>query len=158
MVIDYVGAKELSGPLLIFGRVPGIFNEEMAEIRLPDGEIRQGRVVGMDGEHTVIQLFQGTSGISLSGVRAHFTGRPVELALSREILGRMFDGAGPSGGRFGTGIFRPQARYQRSCDQSGLADLSAKLYLYGHFFDRCADYADPRTETAYFFGFGHGAQ
>ncbi len=94
MVIDYVGAKELSGPLLIFGRVPGIFNEEMAEIRLPDGEIRQGRVVGMDGEHTVIQLFQGTSGISLSGVRAHFTGRPVELALSREILGRMFDGAG----------------------------------------------------------------
>lgn len=94
MVIDYVGAKALSGPLLIFGGVPGVFNEEMAEIRLPDGEIRQGRVVGMDGEHTVIQLFQGTSGISLSGVRAHFTGHPVELALSREILGRVFDGAG----------------------------------------------------------------
>lgn len=94
MIIDYLGAKEISGPLLVLKNIPGIANEEMVEIRTEGGAIRQGRVVEVDRERTVIQVFQGTSGISLDNTRTRFLGHPIELALSSEMLGRVFDGAG----------------------------------------------------------------
>ena len=94
MIIDYLGAKEISGPLLVLKNIPGIANEEMVEIRTDDGAIRQGRVVQVDRERTVIQVFQGTSGISLNNTKTRFLGHPIELPLSSEMLGRVFDGAG----------------------------------------------------------------
>lgn len=94
MIIDYIGAREISGPLVVLRRIPGVSNEEMVELRLENGQVRQGRVVELDDERVVIQLFQGTAGIALRGARTRFLGHPVELPLSREILGRVFDGAG----------------------------------------------------------------
>ena len=94
MIIDYLGAKEISGPLLVLKNIPGIANEEMVEIRTDGGAIRQGRVVQVDRERTVIQVFQGTSGISLDNTKTRFLGHPIELPLSSEMLGRVFDGAG----------------------------------------------------------------
>ena len=64
------------------------------EIRLEDGSIRQGRVVQIDGKRVVIQVFEGTRGISLNNTRTRLKGHPMELALSPEILGRVFDGSG----------------------------------------------------------------
>ena len=94
MIIDYKGAREISGPLLVLKSIPGIKNEEMVEIRTESGAARQGRVVQMDEERTVIQVFEGTAGISLSNTKTRFLGHPIELPLSREILGRVFNGAG----------------------------------------------------------------
>lgn len=94
MIIDYKGASEISGPLLVLRHIPGIKNEEMVEIRTDDGRVRQGRVVQMDGERTVVQVFQGTAGISLSNTKTRFLGHPMEMPLSGELLGRVFDGAG----------------------------------------------------------------
>jgi len=100
MIIDYKGATEISGPLLVLKRIPGIKNEEMAEIRTDSGTVRQGRVVQMDEERTVIQIFEGTAGISLDNTKTRFLGHPIELPLSREMLGRVFDGAGrPADGK-----------------------------------------------------------
>ncbi|MBQ7827110.1 MAG: V-type ATP synthase subunit B [Clostridia bacterium] len=94
MIIDYKGALEISGPLLVLRHIPGIKNEEMVEIRTDSGAVRQGRVVQMDKERTVVQVFEGTAGISLDNTKTRFLGHPIELPLSSEILGRVFDGAG----------------------------------------------------------------
>ena len=85
---------EISGPLLVLRHIPGIKNEEMVEIRTDSGAVRQGRVVQMDKERTVVQVFEGTAGISLDNTKTRFLGHPIELPLSSEILGRVFDGAG----------------------------------------------------------------
>ena len=94
MLIDYIGVKEINGSLIVLDDVEGASFEEMVEIRLEDGSIRQGRVVQIDGKRVVIQVFEGTRGISLNNTRTRLKGHPMELALSPEILGRVFDGSG----------------------------------------------------------------
>jgi len=68
--------------------------EEIVDIRLDNGTMRQGRIVQMDGKRVVIQVFDGTRGISLNNTRTRLRGRPMEMPLSPEILGRVFDGSG----------------------------------------------------------------
>ena len=94
MIIDYIGVKEINGPLVVIDGVKGASFEEVVELRLENGEIRTGRIVEIQGEKIVIQVFEGTNGISLQNTRTRLKGEPVELALSSEILGRIFDGIG----------------------------------------------------------------
>ncbi len=68
--------------------------EEIVDIRLDDGTFRHGRIVQIEGKRAVIQVFEGTKNISLGNTRTRLKGRPMELALSPEILGRVFNGAG----------------------------------------------------------------
>ena len=94
MIIDYLGVKEINGSLIVIDGVENISFEEVVDIRLETGEIRQGRVVQIDGKRIVVQIFEGTRNISLDNTRTRLTGRPMEMPLSPEILGRVFDGAG----------------------------------------------------------------
>ena len=94
MIIDYIGVKEISGSLIVIDGVKDVSYEEIVTIRLDDGTMRQGRVVQIEGERIVVQVFEGTKGISLENTRTRLRGRPMEMALSPEILGRVFDGAG----------------------------------------------------------------
>ena len=94
MILDYVGVKEINGSLIVLDDVENASFEEIVEIRLDDGTSRQGRIVQIDGKRVVVQVFQGTRSISLDNTRTRLKGRPMELALSPEILGRTFDGAG----------------------------------------------------------------
>ena len=94
MVLEYIGLNQISGPLIALDGVKNAGFEEMVEIKLQNGESRSGRIVQIDGERVIIQVFEGTRGISLTNTRTHLTGRPMELALSPEILGRIFDGKG----------------------------------------------------------------
>lgn len=94
MIINYIGAKEISGALLVLDNVSNASYEEIVDIRLEDGTMRQGRIVQIEGKRVVIQVFEGTNLMSLSNTQTHLTGHPMELALSPEILGRIFDGAG----------------------------------------------------------------
>ena len=64
------------------------------DIRLDDGTVRRGRIVTMEGERVVVQVFQGTRSISLSNTRTRLTGHPMEVSLSSEVVGRVFNGAG----------------------------------------------------------------
>lgn len=120
MIIDYKGASEISGPLLVLRHIPEIKNEEMVEIRTDSGAVRQGRVVQLDGEHTVVQVFEGTSGISLSNTKTRFLGHPIEISLSPEMLGRVFDGAGRPADGMG-GIY---AKTKRSINGSPINPVS----------------------------------
>ena len=94
MVLDYVGVKEINGSLIVLDGVRGAFNEEIVDIRLEDGTIRQGRIVQMDGERIVVQVFESTRNLSLKNTRTRLTGRPMEMPLSREIIGRILNGSG----------------------------------------------------------------
>ena len=94
MILDYIGVKEINGSLIVLDGVKDASFEEIVDIRLDDGSLRQGRIVQMEGDRVVVQVFEGTRGISLANTRTRLMGHPMELALSPEILGRVFDGAG----------------------------------------------------------------
>jgi V/A-type H+/Na+-transporting ATPase subunit B len=94
MELQYIGLDEINGPLVFLEGVKDVGNEEMVELRLKNGTSRFGRVVEIEGDRVAIQVFEGTNGISLTNTKTVFTGRPVEMGLSKEILGRTFNGSG----------------------------------------------------------------
>ena len=94
MVFEYIGVKEINGSLIVLDDVDCPSYEEIVEIRLDDGSVRHGRIVTIEGGKAVIQVFEGTRGISLNNTRTRLKGRPMELDLSPEIQGRIFSGVG----------------------------------------------------------------
>ena len=94
MILDYVGVKEINGSLIVLDDVENASYEEMVDIRLDDGSIRHGRIVQTQGKRCVVQVFEGTKGMSLDNARTRLKGHPMELALSPEIMGRVFNGSG----------------------------------------------------------------
>ena len=94
MIIEHVGLQDISGSLVVLDGVTDATFEEIVELRLENGTTRTGRIVQIDGDRVVIQVFEGTRSLSLTNTRTVLTGHPMELALSPEILGRIFDGAG----------------------------------------------------------------
>lgn len=94
MIIDYIGVSEINGSLIVIDGVKDVFFEEIVDIRLDTGAVRQGRVVQIQGDRIVVQVFEGTRQISLTNTRTRLTGRPMEMPLSPEIVGRVLDGAG----------------------------------------------------------------
>ena len=94
MIIEHTGLAQINGPLVVLDGVPDAANEEIVELRSGDGTSRLGRVVQMSGQRIVVQVFEGTRGLSLENTRVSLTGHPMELPLSPEILGRVFDGVG----------------------------------------------------------------
>lgn len=94
MIIDYIGVKEINGSLITLDGIQDATFEETVTIRLENGTERSGRIVEMEGDRVVIQVFEGTNGLSLTNTRTRLQGRPVEMPLSPELLGRIFDGAG----------------------------------------------------------------
>ncbi|MCM1023674.1 MAG: V-type ATP synthase subunit B [Prevotella sp.] len=94
MNLQYVGLNEINGSLVVLEGVEGASYDEVVDIRLDDGSARLGRVVEISGDKAVLQVFEGTNGLSLKNTRTRFMGRPMEMPLSPEILGRVFSGAG----------------------------------------------------------------
>lgn len=94
MSIKYLGVNEIVGPLVFLEGVEGIGFDEMVEFRLSNGEKRHGRVIEIEGDKVAVQVFEGTQFMTLEGVTTSFAGEPMTLKLSKEILGRTFNGAG----------------------------------------------------------------
>ena len=94
MKIQYSGLTDINGPLVCLEGVSGVAYDEIASLQLADGSKRLGRVVQMDGDKVILQVFEGTSGLSLENTRTEFHGRPLEIPLSTEMLGRVFNGVG----------------------------------------------------------------
>lgn len=94
MIIEHIGLSQINGSLVVLDGVKNAGYEEMVELRLDDGSTRTGRIVKIDGERVVIQVFAGTRGVSMVNTKTRLSGRPMEMALSPEILGRVFNGLG----------------------------------------------------------------
>ncbi len=94
MIIEHIGLSQINGSLIVLDNIKDASYDEMVELRLEDGSSRTGRIVQIEGEKVVIQVFEGTKGLSLVNTKTRMTGHPIELSLSPEIVGRVFDGLG----------------------------------------------------------------
>jgi V/A-type H+-transporting ATPase subunit B len=94
MLKEYRTVKEVVGPLMVVEKVEGVKYDELVEIELQNGELRRGRVLEINMDKAVVQLFEGSAGINIKGSKAKFLGRPLEVGLSEDMLGRIFDGLG----------------------------------------------------------------
>ncbi|MEO0021537.1 MAG: V-type ATP synthase subunit B [candidate division WOR-3 bacterium] len=94
MIKEYRSVSSVSGPLLVVEGVSGVKYAELVEIRLPSGERRRGQVLEVNRDRALVQVFEGTRGIDVPKAGVRFLGRGIELAVSEEMLGRVFDGLG----------------------------------------------------------------
>ncbi len=94
MAKEYKTVTEIVGPLMIVEGVEGVTYGELSDIRLQDGSMRRGRVLEVSGDRAVVQVFEGTSGLSPQDVKVKFLAKGMELGVSMEMLGRVFDGFG----------------------------------------------------------------
>lgn len=141
MRLEYTGLSDLNGSLVALEGVSGVSYDELAELTMYDGSRRYGRVILIEGDKAVLQVFEGTRGISLENTRTHFTGKPMDIALSKEMLGRVFDGAGrpidglgelyPDERRNinGSAINPVSRQYPRSCIYTGISAIDGTSTL-----------------------------
>ncbi len=94
MIKEYRTIREISGPLMIVKNVEGVTYDELAEIELPSGETRRCKVLEVDRDRAVVQLFDSSSGINLAESKVRFLGHGMQLGVSPDMLGRVFDGMG----------------------------------------------------------------
>lgn len=91
---EFRSIQEVAGPLMLVKGVEGVTFQELGEIELANGEIRRCRVLEIDGSDALVQLFENSAGINIADSRVRFLGHGIELGVSRDMLGRIFDGMG----------------------------------------------------------------
>lgn len=91
---EYRTVREVVGPLILLDQVEDATYGELTSIRCADGEIRRGRVLEIHRDKALIQVFEGTSGMTPAGLQVKFLGRPMEMGVSTDMLGRIFNGFG----------------------------------------------------------------
>ncbi|TAK32734.1 MAG: V-type ATP synthase subunit B [Chloroflexota bacterium] len=91
---EYVGVSSLTGPLLVVEGASGVGYDEMVEVTGSGGEKRLGRVLSVSEKAAVVEVFQGTTGLTTRGTRVRFLGDPLRVPVSTEVLGRVFDALG----------------------------------------------------------------
>lgn len=91
---EYRSIKEVVGPLMLVEGVEGVKYDELVEIEQADGEIRLGKVLEVNGSNALVQLFEASQGLKISTSKARFIGHGIELSVSEDMLGRVFDGMG----------------------------------------------------------------
>ena len=91
---EYRTIEEVAGPLMLIKKVEGVKYDELGEIELPDGSVRRCKVLEVNGDNALVQLFESAAGINLAHSKVRFLGHGTELSVSGDILGRVFDGMG----------------------------------------------------------------
>ncbi len=91
---EYRTIQEVAGPLMLVRGVENVTYDELGEIELASGETRRCKVLEINGSDALVQLFESSTGINLSNSKVRFLGRSMELGVSEDMLGRVFDGLG----------------------------------------------------------------
>ena len=94
MIREYKTIHQVDGPLMMVEHVQGVTYDELGEIELPNGDVRRCKVLEVNGDTAVVQLFESSAGINLRDSKIRFLGHPLELAVSDDMLGRVFNGMG----------------------------------------------------------------
>ena len=94
MIREYKTIQEVNGPLMVVRKVQGVTYDELGEIELPNGDLRHCKVLEVNGDNAVVQLFEPSAGINLADSKVRFLGHPLQLGVSAEMLGRVFNGMG----------------------------------------------------------------
>ena len=138
---EYLKLEKVEGPLIVLSNIEDVAYDEMVDIKIDNGETRKGKVVKIDGKTVVVQVFEGTAGISTHNTAVKFMGEPLKLPLSKEILGRTFNGVGaPIDGAYqvisenrynvnGRPINPVARQYPRNFIQTGISTIDALTTL-----------------------------
>ena len=94
MIKEYKTIREIASPLMVVENVEGVTYDELGELELPNGEVRRCKVLEVEGDKAVVQLFESAQGINLAETKVRFLGHPQQLAVSEDMLGRVFNGMG----------------------------------------------------------------
>ncbi|MBQ7759077.1 V-type ATP synthase subunit B [Anaerotignum sp.] len=94
MIKEYRSIQEVAGPLMVVSGVEGVTYDELGEIELASGEIRKCKVLEVNGDTALVQLFESATGINLAESKVRFLGKSLDFGVSPDILGRVFDGMG----------------------------------------------------------------
>lgn len=94
MLREYKTVREIVGPLMLVEKVEGVKYNELVEIETGSGEIRRGQVLEVNGDKALVQLFEGSTGLNINDCKIRFVGKSIELGVSIDMLGRVFDGLG----------------------------------------------------------------
>ena len=94
MIREYKTVEEISGPLMMVRMVENVTYDELVEVELHDGSVRRGKVLEVNGDTAVVQLFESAAGINLADAKVRFLGHPLQLGVSGDMLGRVFNGMG----------------------------------------------------------------
>ncbi len=94
MLKEYKTIREVVGPLMLVDGVEGVKYNELVEIEQSNGTMRHGKVLEVNGDRALVQLFEGSQGLKISDAKAKFLGKSLELSVSEEMLGRVFNGMG----------------------------------------------------------------
>ena len=94
MIKEYRSIQEVAGPLMVVSGVEGVTYDELGEIELANGEIRKCKVLEVNGDTALVQLFESATGINLAESKVRFLGKGLDFGVSPDILGRVFDGMG----------------------------------------------------------------
>ena len=93
---EYVGVDRIDGPLVFIKNTHPVGYQELVECVDPAGKVRLGMVLDTSDEVVCVQIFEGTAGLNMPGTSARFMGEPLTLGVTREMLGRVFNGLGVS--------------------------------------------------------------
>ncbi len=93
-IVDYESVTNIAGPLMLVEGVEGVKYEELVEITLANGEKRRGKVLEVEKDKALVQVFEGTTGMDTKGAKVRFLARGIRIGLSEDMLGRVFDGLG----------------------------------------------------------------
>ena len=94
MLKEYLTVSSVSGPLVVVEKTENIKYAELVEVEFSDGQVRRGKVLEISEDKALVQVFEGTLGLDVLGSRVRFLGRTQELAVSPDLVGRIFDGSG----------------------------------------------------------------
>jgi V/A-type H+/Na+-transporting ATPase subunit B len=139
--VEYTNVAEIKGPLMIIDGVTKVSFDELVEIETAEGQRRLGKVLEVGYGKAVVQVFEGTSGLAISGTKAKFLGKTMAMPVSQELLGRVFDGLGrpndglpdPIADRFidvnGEPMNPERREYPTSFIQTGVSVIDGMLTL-----------------------------
>ena len=139
--VQYSKIAEIKGPLVIVDDVENAAFDELVEIQTTEGEKRLGKVLEVGNGKAIVQVFEGTTGLSISGTKAKFVGKVMEMPVSGEVLGRVFDGLGrpkdglpdPIADKFldinGAPMNPEQREYPKDFIQTGVSVIDGMLTL-----------------------------
>ncbi len=94
MIKEYRSIQEVAGPLMLVTGVEGVKYDELGEIELSNGETRRCKVLEVNGDSALVQLFESSTGINLAESKVRFLGKSLDFGVSPDILGRVFNGMG----------------------------------------------------------------
>ena len=149
MIKEYKTIKETAGPLMLVENVENVKYDEIGEIKLQNGEIRRCKVLEVTEQAALVQLFESSSGINLKESKVRFLGKGLEFGVSKNILGRVFDGMGkPIDGM-------PNVIADKKIDINGkpinpaARIFPSEIYTNRSIFNRWIKYIGYRTEITY---------